>query len=287
MEELNIAERILGILMFSWFLSPSEIAEFQQGKFTKTIVATFLSTLVAAHSDIQYFIANYPQRAIAILFAGMIIVFIYAKHSNILKKIKRKIKKLNKMILIYFNKILDFLYFSETDEYIEKIERKSLSFGQNNFRLLFVSILAFGHYTLNFLNPSFIVILLSILFLGFLLSLGREISKHPFRMFIGSVLTPWITSFFAYFISKDIGVQPLFLEDEYLVSHLGMNTSDWLGATIKFSIFTSTSLFFGLVFFAISSMSLIFILKKGIELIISLLGKTPIFYRQERKAKIR
>ncbi len=257
MEELNIAECVLVIPILYGFVFKDEL---QQGKFAKIIGVTFLSILVSARLDIQYFITNYPQRAIGILFAGMIIIFVYARHSNILKKIKRKIKKLNKMTLIYFNKLLDWLYKTETDKYIEKIEKQSLSFLLNNFTLLCLSILCLGHYTLKFLNFSFIIILFSLLLLVLLLRLDREITKNPFGMIIG-------------FAIIDFALMPW-------IFHL-------LGATIKFSIFSSASLFFVFIFFAISSIFTIFALKKIIGLLRFLLVKSPIFYRQKRKAEIR
>jgi hypothetical protein len=282
MEE-NIVEYVLGILMLYGFVHKAEL---QQGKFTKIIGVTFVSILFSARSDIQYFIANYPQRAIGIFFAGMIIIFIYARHSNILKKIK-KTKKLNKMtLLIYFNKLLDWLYPPETDKYIKIIENLSLSKWLNYFLLLCLSILCFGHYPLKSFSLSSIIILFSIMLLSFLLWFDREITKHPFGMFIGSILMLWITFFFAYF-SKGIGIKPLSLVYEYFVSSLGMNTSDLLGATIKLSIFSSAFLFFGLILFTISSMSTIFILKKIIETLIFLLDKTSVFDRQKRKAEKR
>jgi hypothetical protein len=282
MEE-NIVEYVLGILMLYGFVHKAEL---QRGKFTKIIGVTFVSILFSAHSDIQYFVANYTQRATGIFFAGMIIIFVYARHSNILKKIKRKTKKLYKIILICFNKILDWLYFSETDKYIKKIEYQSLTFLLNHFLLFWLSILCFGHYILKFLNPSFIIILFSIILLSFLLRFGKEINNNPFGIFIGSVLMPYIVFFFAYF-SRYIGIQPLFLEYKYYVSSIGWNTSDLLGATIKLSVFSSASLFFVLVFLTVSSKLTLFALKKTIESARSFLVKIPIFYRQKRKAEIR
>jgi hypothetical protein len=282
MEE-NIAEYALGILMLYGFVHRAEL---QQGKFTKIIGVTFLAILGSARLDIQYFIANYLQRAIGILFAGMIIIFVYARHSNTLKNIKRKTKKINKMALIYFNKLLDWLYPPEIDEYIEKIEKKSLSSWLNKFLWLLLSILCFGHYPLKFLNLLFIITLLSQMLLSFLLWFGRKITENPFGMFIGSALMPWIVSFFAFF-SKDIGIQSLFPEYEYLVSSLGMDTSDLLGTTIKFSIFSSASFLFVLIFFTMLSKLTIIVLKTIIELLRSLLVRIPIFYRQKRKAEIR
>jgi hypothetical protein len=287
MEGLNIFERSLGILMFSWYFFASEITEIQKGKFTKTLVVTILSVLIAAHSDIQYFITNYPQRATIILFSGMIIFFVYAKYSNIQKKLKRKFNKFNKIILIYFHKLLDWIYSSKTDEYIEETEKRSLSFVMNNFRLLFLSILIFDHFILKFLNLSFLITFIAIMTLRSFLSFGKLITKHPLKIYIGAALLPWVLYFFMYFISKDVGIQPPFLEDKYLVSYLGLDTSDWLGSTIKFCIFSSASLVFVLIFWTIPSIFIRFMIESIFEFLRFFLVKLPVFYRQKRKAEIR
>lgn len=72
--EITIIQRILGILMFSWYLFSPEIVQIQEGKFTKkiitkTIIITALSILISTRLDVKYFINNYPQRATVIFLA--------------------------------------------------------------------------------------------------------------------------------------------------------------------------------------------------------------------------
>jgi hypothetical protein len=289
MEELNITERIFGVLMFSWYLFAPEIAEIKKGKFTKTIVITLLSTLLAIHLDVQYFIINYPQRAVAIILFGIITAVAYAKQSNVLKNIaiEKKIKKIKKSISIYYNRVLNWIYFSGSDQYIYEIERKSFSFGWNNFRVLILSILIFDHFILKFSRYSFAVIFLSTLTLHSLLLFSRIITKYPIRIFLGTILLPWLLFFPVGFICNYSGIQAPLLEDRYLVWYFGLDTSDWVGATLKFCIFFSIYLFISLILFAIISICVRFIFKVLIKIIKSLLVKIPIFSRQKKKEKIR
>jgi hypothetical protein len=288
MEELSFTQRIFGVLMFSWYFFAPEIAEIQKGKFTQTIVITLLSTLFATRLDIQYFIANYPQRAISIFIAGIIIALTFMNHSSILRenRIDKISRRLRKYILIYFHKILDWIYFSTPDKYIEEVEKRTLSFYQNNFRLLIFSILIFDHFTLKFLTSSFAIVFLSTITLYGILSFSRMIVKYPLRIYLGAILFPWIVFFSVGYICDYSGIQTPLLEDQYLVSYFGLDASDWLGSTLKVCIFFSMYVLFSLVLWTAFSMVGRFIFKYIVRSLKFLLIKIPVFYRQKKKEKI-
>jgi hypothetical protein len=289
MEELSITQRVFGTIIFSCYLFAPEIAEIQKGKFTKTIVITILSILFATRLDIQYFIANHPQQFMAILLVGTTAALTCTKYTNILKKtgVKRRIKKLNLTIHIYYHKVLTWVYFTQTDKYIEQVEKRSFSSVWNNFRILILSMLIFDHFILKFSRHSFVIFFLYASTFYSLLIFGKIIRIYPLRIYLVTILSPWILCFFMLLICKGTNIQPSFLEVKYFVSYLGLNASDWLGSTIKFCIFGSASLSWMLIFWTIPSVLARFILRIIIETLKFLLIKIPIFSRQKRKEKIR
>jgi hypothetical protein len=279
--EINIVQRIFGTLMLSCYLFAPEIAEIKKGKFTKTIVATFLFTLFSIRLDIQYFITNYPQRAIVTLFVGILSFFIYLKYSDILKNIRleNKIKRLRKNILIYYNERLDWIYFSSSDDYIQEIERMSFSSVWKNFRVLILLISIFNHFTLKFLNYSFALTFLLLSTLYSTLFLGRLIKKYPLRIYVGTLLFPWPSFFFLYFFCKNHDVQVPFL-------YLGLDKTDWLASIVNICVFWDVSVLIGLIFWTILSIATTSVLKKTIQFLKPWLLRLPIFTRQSKKAKL-
>jgi hypothetical protein len=309
--EITIAQRIIGILLFSWYLFSPEILKIQEGKFSKTItiktiVITFLSIFITTRLDIKYFIANYPQRAIVILVAIIAILFAYFKYVDLPKKFRDKIKQINKIhskkefkkigeiifkkniknikliIVSYFNKILRWIYYSNSSEILIAIEKQAFLFVWNSLRIIILYILLFDHLIIIFLDPSFgfKFLLLSMLFS--VLFMNRIIQKYPIRIFLGAILAPWIVYFPIYFISKDIGVRPPFLEDDYLVSYLGLDTSDWLMSTIKFSTFSSTTFVCTLILWTVLSLTASYLIKQIIVFSRLVLIQLPVFRKLKK-----
>jgi hypothetical protein len=304
--ETTIIQRILGILMFSWYLFSPEIVQIQEGRFTKkiiikTIIITFLSILISTRLDIKYFINNYPQRATIVFLASIIILLIiYLKYGDILKIklklnrirkiiLKKKLKKTSKIILAsntnrlkviilsYFNKILDWIYFSNSSTILMEVERKAFLYVWNSLRIIILYIMLFEHLIIKFLEPSFGLTFLLLLTLHGVLLMDRIVRKYPARLFIGVILAPWIVYTPMYFICKDIGIKPVFLEDNYLVWFLGLDTSNWFGSTIKFCIFNSLAFLSILIFWIILSLITSYVIKQVITFLRLGLIQLPIF----------
>jgi hypothetical protein len=112
----------------------------------------------------------------------------FKKTSKII--LERQAINLRQAIILYYKKILNWIYSSDESEIILEIEKRSFLWVWNSFRIIVLCILLFDHVITKILDPSFGLTFLLLSMLYSVLIMDRIIRKYPLRIFFGTILLP-------------------------------------------------------------------------------------------------
>lgn len=283
---METISQVLSFLPFLIYLSAFEIKDVSEGKYKRVIGTTILSGLFIARYKLLHMANSSPF--LSALVVGVIVfllllcfVMFRQKKKAMGKRVSsHRVRRVYRMGLIKYQKVLDWLYSSHPEKYAEELEQRGYRIVNSNMRLFFLCALlpslSFSYWSIGMFTAAAVF--------GGILCIGRIVQKYFFRVLGVMILVACGIVWMAYTIEGYESMRvSLFSGQPILQLIFDQNFSEVQTVMILClylsSIFALVTIFVG---GPLATIRYTFV--KFLCLVKSIAVRTSLFKRQQRKA---